>query len=126
MEGNRICNYAGEAYLSLAKQIGMRAGIGKRKDKISIRRVEVEKHPVVLDMAVAKSVKVAGERMVSIFGLKRFAVGKFEDDVVDLVDVLAAPDHLLQAFAKLCRPEYPSRPMAHGGGPGIRYSDHGG
>ena len=46
-----------------SKQIGVRAGVGECEDEFASDRVEVEQYPVVLDVAVAKSFKVAGIRM---------------------------------------------------------------
>ena len=43
-----------------SKQIGMRAGVGECEDEFASGRVEVEQYPIVFDVAVAKSFKVAG------------------------------------------------------------------
>ena len=47
-----------------SKQIGVCPGIGKRENEFAGGCVEVEQYPVVFDVAVAKSFKVAGKRMV--------------------------------------------------------------
>ena len=44
----------------------MSPGIGERENEFAACGVEVEKHPVVFDVAVVKSFKVAGKRMVLI------------------------------------------------------------
>ena len=45
-----------------SKQIGLRAGVGKRKNEYVCFDV-IEQKPIILDMAVAKSFKVARKRM---------------------------------------------------------------
>lgn len=49
-----------------SKQIGVRSGVGKGENQFARGCVKVEKNPIVLDVAIAKSLKVAGKRMISI------------------------------------------------------------
>ena len=51
-----------------SKQIGVCPSIGEREDEFAVCGVEVEKHPVVFDVAVAKPFKVAGKRMILALG----------------------------------------------------------
>ena len=88
------------------EQISVGACIGERENEFAVGRIEIEKYPIIFDMAVTESLKVARKRMVSVLWRQGFAHGKFENDIIDLVDVFAAPDHLLQAFAKAFRLEY--------------------
>ena len=46
-----------------SKQIGVRAGVGECEDEFASGRVEVEQHPIVFDVAAAKSFKIVGNRM---------------------------------------------------------------
>ena len=45
-----------------SEQISMCASVGERKNEFASGRVEVEQYPAALDVAVAKSFKVAGSR----------------------------------------------------------------
>ena len=99
-------SFGGGGASCASEQIGVRSSVGEREDEFAVCGVEVEKNPVVLDMAVAKSFKVAGERMILMLVVERLAVGQFEDDIIDLIDVLAATKHLLQVLAKSLRPKY--------------------
>ena len=47
---------------NISKQIGLRAGVGKRENEYVCFDV-IEQKPVILDVAVAKSFQVAGKRM---------------------------------------------------------------
>ena len=82
----------------LSKQIGVCPGIGERKDEFAVCGVEVEKHPVVFDVAVAKSFKVAGKRMISILWRQSHAHGEHTDNSGNLFDVLAPLEHFLEAL----------------------------
>ena len=87
------------------EQISVGACIGERENEFAVGRIEIEKYPIIFDTAVTESLKVARKRMVSVLWRQGFAHGKFENDIIDLVDVFAAPDHLLQAFSKAFRLE---------------------
>ena len=73
----------------------MCTGVGESEDEFAGGSVEIEKYPVVFNVAVTKSVKVAGKSVVSVLRRKGFALRKFKNDLVELVDVLAASKHLL-------------------------------
>jgi len=74
------------------------AGVGEREDEFASGGIEIKKHPVVFDVAVAKAVKVAGERMVLVLRRESFAHGEHADNGGNLLYVLASLEHLLEAF----------------------------
>ena len=76
----------------------MCSGVGEGENQFACSRVEIEKHPVVLDVAVAKSLKVAGKRMVSILRRQGFTHGEHTDNCGNLPDVLPPSKHLFEAF----------------------------
>ena len=82
-----------------SKQIGVCPSIGEREDEFAGGGVEIEQHPVVFDVAVAKSVKVAGERVVLVLRREGFAHGEHADNGGNLLDVFASLEHLLEALS---------------------------
>ena len=82
----------------LSKQIGVCPGIGERKDEFAVCGVEVEQHPIVFNVAVAKPFKVAGKRMISILWRQSYAHGEHTDNSGNLFDVLATLEHFLEAL----------------------------
>ena len=68
------------------EQIGVRSGVGKREDEFAVCGVEVEKYPVVFDVAVAKSFKVPGKRMILVLGWQHLALCKHKDSQAFLSD----------------------------------------
>ena len=91
----------------LSKQIGVCPGIGERKDEFAVCGVEVEKHPVVFDVAVAKPFKVAGKRMVLVLWRQNLSLRKLKDNGMEFVFIFAAPKHFLQVLPKPLRLEDP-------------------
>ncbi len=81
----------------LLEQIGVRASVGEREDEYVVLNV-IEKEPIVLYMAVTESGKIAGERMVFVFGRKRFASCEHQNNGLKFADVLPSTKHFLQAF----------------------------
>ena len=79
------------------EQIGVRAGVGEREDEYVVLNV-IEKKPIVLDMAVAESFKVAGKRMILILGRQSFSHCEGADNGRNLFDVLSPLKHLFEAF----------------------------
>lgn len=80
------------------EQIGVCPGIGECEDEFAVCGVEVEKHPVVFDVAVAKPFKVAGKRMILVLWRQSHAHGEHTDNSGNLFDVLATLEHFLEAL----------------------------
>ena len=89
------------------EQIGVCPGIGECEDEFAVCGVEVEKHPVVFDVAVAKSFKVAGKRMVLVLWRQNLSLRKLKDNGIEFVFIFAAPKHFLQVLPKPLRLEDP-------------------
>ena len=83
-----------------SEQVGVGAGVGERENKHVMLDV-IEKEPVAFDVAVAKSCEVSGKGVVSVFRWKGFAASEHGYNFVELFDVLAAPEHLLEALSEL-------------------------
>ena len=81
----------------LLEQIGVRASVGEREDEYVVLNV-IEKEPIVLDMAVTESGKIAGERVVFVFSRKGLASRKHRNNGLKLADVLSSTKHFLQVF----------------------------
>ena len=82
-------------------EIRMCAGIGKSQNEDVVLNL-VDKHPIIFDVAIAKSDKIAGKRMVAIFLGKWGVIRKHLDYSFKLVYVLPAPKHFSQAFFESC------------------------
>ena len=91
--------------VSGSEQVGMGAGVGKRQNKFTVGCVEVKKYPIVFNMAVAKTFKVAGECMILVLRRQSLALCKLKHYGIEFVFILAAPKHFLQVFAKSLRLE---------------------
>lgn len=76
----------------------MCTGVGESEDEFAGGSVEIEKYPVVFNVAVTKSVKVAGKSVVSVLRRKGLAHGEHADNSGNLLDVLAPLKHLLEIF----------------------------
>ena len=59
-------------------EIRMCAGIGKSQNEDIVLKL-VDKHPIIFDVAIAKSDKVSNESMVAKLRRKRFSIGKHAD-----------------------------------------------
>ena len=85
----------------LQSEIRMCAGIGKSQNEDVVLN-HVDKHPVILDVAITKTDKVSNESMVAIFLWKRGVVRKHLDHSFKLVNILPALEHFSQAFSESC------------------------
>ena len=81
----------------LQSEIRMCAGIGKSQNEDVVLN-HVDKHPVILDVAITKTDKVSNESMVVKSRRKRFSIGKHADYGGYLLDVLSPLKHLLETF----------------------------
>ena len=70
-----------------SEQIGMGSGVGERKNKFAVGGVKIEKYPVVFDVAVSQSLKIAGERMVLVLRRQGFSHGEGADNCGNLIFV---------------------------------------
>lgn len=75
----------------------MGAGVGEDENE-EVVLVVIEKDPIGLDVAVAKSCEVAAERVVVTTGRKGTAFGEGADDGFELGGVFPAPEHPRKAF----------------------------
>ena len=76
----------------------MGAGVGKRQNKFTVGCVEVKKNPIIFNMAVAKTFKVAGERVVFVLRRQCFSHGECADNSGNLRDILPALEHLFETL----------------------------
>ena len=53
---------------SSSEQIGVCAGVGKRQNEFACGRVEIEQYPIVFDVTVAESFKVADPLRLHLTG----------------------------------------------------------
>lgn len=82
------------------EQVGVGAGAGEGQNKDIVLN-PIQKKPVGRDVAVARSLQVAGKRMVVVLRGKRFAFCKHLDDCRKLSAIRTALEHLLQFPAEL-------------------------
>ena len=78
-------------------KIRMCAGIGKSQNEDVVLNL-VDKHPIIFDVAIAKSNKVSNESMIAILRRECFSIGKHADYGGYLLDVLAPLKHLFETF----------------------------
>ena len=83
-----------------SEQVGVGAGAGEGQNKDVVLN-PIQKKPVGRDVAVARSLQVAGKRMVVVLRGKRFAFCKHLDDCGKLGAIRTALEHLLQFLAEL-------------------------
>ena len=76
----------------------MGSGIGERENKFAVGGVEIEEYPVVFDVAVSQSLKIAGERMVFVLRRQGVSHGEGADNCGNLIYVLPAFEHLFEAL----------------------------
>ena len=75
----------------------MCAGIGKSQNEDIVLNF-VDKHPIIFDVAIAKSDKIAGKRMVAVLCRQRFAHCKLIDNIKKLRTGFAALLHQFNAL----------------------------
>lgn len=78
-------------------EIRMCAGIGKSQNEYIVLNL-VDKHPIIFDVAITKSDKIAGKRMVAVLCRQRFAHSKLIDNIKKLRTGFAALLHQFDAL----------------------------
>ena len=96
---HRLCDSSKVSSMS-EPQVGMCAGSDKRKNQY-IFLYRIEKHPVVLDVAVPHPGFVTDQGMVFALGWKRSSVGQHQDNFHQFRTVESAPRKKLQVFLEL-------------------------
>ena len=76
----------------------MGSSVGERKNKFAVGGVKIEKYPVVFDMAVSWSLKIAGERMVFVLRRQGVFHGEGANNCGNLIYVLTPLEHLFEAL----------------------------
>ena len=81
-----------------SEQIGMGSGVGERENKFAVGGVKIEEYPVVFDVAVSQSLKIAGERMVFVLRRQGVSHGEGADNCGNLIYVLPTFEYLFEAL----------------------------
>ena len=87
----------GQISMRSNSEISARSGVNKRKDENVVLYL-VEQHPIILDMAVAKTGEITGKRMVPVLGRQRLTRCENAHDIHDFGDVLPALEHPFEAL----------------------------
>ena len=76
----------------------MGASVGESKNKFALGGVKIEKDPVIFNVAVSQTLKIAGERMVFVLRRQCFSHSEGLDNCGNLVYILPSLEHLFEAL----------------------------